>query len=93
MGALQVDIDQLSAAGQRIKDAALQLDSLRVDLWVRALGVGEAAGDLATGASAHTFATAADQYLSAVRDELAGLYEYTLALTLAAEAADGAGNH
>jgi hypothetical protein len=92
MGTVQVDPAALSGAGEQVRQTALQIDSLRVDLWVGSLNLAEAAGDPTTGASARNFAAAADHYLSAARDGLAGLYEYTLAVASAAMAADGSGS-
>lgn len=92
MSAVQVDAGSVNTTGQQVREAALQIDSLRVDLWVRSLNLAEVTGDPSTGASAANCATAADQYLSAARDELAGLYEYLLAVASAAEAADRSGS-
>lgn len=85
----------MSTAAEQVRQEAVQLDSVRVDLRVRCLNLAEAAGDPSTGASATRFAAAAEQYLSAARDGLAGLYEYLLAVASAATAAErsGAGGH
>lgn len=80
----------MRTAGDQLKLMAQQIDALRVDLWARLLGVFDAAGDPGTGHAAQGFAAAADRFLSAARDEVARVCEYTQAVASAAAAADGA---